>query len=89
MPGRSRVMTQTKRDTLVLQVGGWVLGNEVEAYTKSFDAEKSEIHFRISSTINQNILSSFYLVKNVLFFMELRGCSEQLILCFTSMYDRR
>jgi hypothetical protein len=23
MPDRSRVMTQTKRDTLVLQVGGW------------------------------------------------------------------
>jgi hypothetical protein len=23
MPDRSKVMTQTKRDTLVLQVGGW------------------------------------------------------------------
>jgi len=23
MPDRSRVMTQTKRDTLALQVGGW------------------------------------------------------------------
>jgi hypothetical protein len=26
MPDRSKVMTQTKRDTLVLQVGGWVWG---------------------------------------------------------------
>ena len=80
MPDMSKVMTQTKRDTLVLQFGG---------YTKSFYVAKFEIHFRISNTINQNILSSFYLVKNVLFFMEFRGCSEQLILCFTSMYDLR
>jgi hypothetical protein len=26
MPDRSKVMTQTKRDTLVLQVGGWGMG---------------------------------------------------------------
>jgi len=28
MPDRSRVMTQTKRDTLVLQVGGWAQGRQ-------------------------------------------------------------
>jgi hypothetical protein len=28
MPDRSRVMTQTKRDTLVLQVGGWAWGSQ-------------------------------------------------------------
>jgi hypothetical protein len=26
MPDRSKVMAQTKRDTLVLQVGGWAWG---------------------------------------------------------------
>jgi hypothetical protein len=26
MPDRSKMMTQTKRDTLVLQVGGWGMG---------------------------------------------------------------
>jgi hypothetical protein len=26
MPDRSKVMTRTKRDTLVLQVGGWGMG---------------------------------------------------------------
>jgi hypothetical protein len=26
MPDRSKVMTQNKRDTLVLQVGGWGMG---------------------------------------------------------------
>jgi hypothetical protein len=26
MPGRSKVMIQTKRDTLALQVGGWAWG---------------------------------------------------------------
>jgi hypothetical protein len=85
MPDTSKVMTQTKRDTLVLQVGGRRM--RLKFIQKSCDAAKFEIHFRIYSTINQNILSSFYLVKNVFFFMELRGCSDQLIKCFTSMYD--
>jgi hypothetical protein len=42
---------------------GWGLGCEDEAYTKLCHAAKSEIQFRVSNTINQNILSSFYLVK--------------------------
>jgi hypothetical protein len=28
MPDRSKVMTQTKRDNLVLQVGGWAWGKQ-------------------------------------------------------------
>ena len=85
MPATSKVMTQTKRDTLVHQVGGW--GMRLKLIPKSCDVAKCEVQFRMSNTINQNILRTFYLVKNVLFFMEIRGCSEQLIKCFTSMYD--
>ena len=40
---------------------GWGLGHEL--IQKFCHAAKSEIQFRISNTINQNILSSFYLVK--------------------------
>ena len=41
----------------------WGLGHEAEAKKKFCRAAKSEIWFRISNIINQNILSSFYLVK--------------------------
>jgi len=55
------VITQTKRDTLVLQIGG--CGLRLKLIQKFCHAAKSEIQFRISNTINQNILCSFYLVK--------------------------
>jgi len=86
MLATSKVMTQTKRDNLVLQVGSW--GMRLKLIPKSCDAAKCAVQFRMSNTISQNILRTFYLVKNVFFFfMEIRGCSEQLIKCFTSMYD--
>jgi len=64
-------MTQTKRDTLVLQVGGWRM--RLELIQRSCDAAKSEIQFRISSTINQYILSSFQLVKKCFVFYGTQG----------------
>jgi len=64
-------MTQTKRDTLVLQVGGW--GMRLKLIQKFCHAAKSEIQFRISNTINQNTLSSFYLVKKSFVFYGTRG----------------
>jgi len=45
---------------------GWGLGHEAEAYKKVCHAAKSEIQFRIPNIINQNILSSFYMVKKFL-----------------------
>ena len=71
MPDMSTVMTQTKRDTLVLQVGGW--GMRLKLIQKFCHAAKSEIQFRISNTINQNTLSSFYLVKKSFVFYGTQG----------------
>jgi hypothetical protein len=85
MPDKSRVMTQTERDTLVLKVGGW--GMRLKLIQKFCDAANSEIQFRISNTINQNILSSFYLVKKCFVFYGTQAIFKQLIKFFTSMYD--
>jgi hypothetical protein len=41
MPDRSRVMTQTKRDTLVLQVGGFDVG-PTTAHSKKLTVMKVE-----------------------------------------------
>jgi len=40
MSDKSKVMTQTKRDTLILQVGGWVWGSEPHPIKKVYSAEK-------------------------------------------------
>ena len=71
MPDTSTVRTQTERDTLVLQAGGW--GMKLKLIQKFFHAANSEIQFRISNTINQNILSSFYLVKQSFVFYGTQG----------------
>jgi hypothetical protein len=67
MPDMSMVMIQTERDTLVLQDGGW--GMRMKLIQRFCHAAKCEIQFRISNTINQNILSSFYLVKKCFVFL--------------------
>jgi hypothetical protein len=64
-------MTQTKRDTLVVQVVCW--GMRLTLIQKFCHAAKSEIQFIMSNTINQNILSSFYLVKKFFVFYGTRG----------------
>jgi hypothetical protein len=61
MPDKSMVITQTKRDTLVFLFGVW--GMRLKLIKIFCHVAKSEIQFRISNIINQNILSSFYLVK--------------------------
>jgi hypothetical protein len=42
MPDRSRVMAQTKSDTLVLQVGGWAWGLQPHTVKKTLLLRKSE-----------------------------------------------
>jgi len=78
-------MTQTKRDTLLLQVGGW--GMRMKLIQKFCLATKSEIQFRISNTINQNILSSFYLVKKCFVFYGTQRIFRATDKFFTSVYD--
>ena len=41
MPDRSKAMNQTKRDTLVLQVGVWDLGVRLTLPSKNVDVEKT------------------------------------------------
>ena len=52
---------------------GWGLVMRLKLIQKSFDAAKSGIHFRISNTMNQYILSSFYLVKKCFIFYGTQG----------------
>jgi hypothetical protein len=49
MPDRSRVMTQTKRDTLVLQVGGWAQGRQPCPRKKTNIAKNSVTETGLSS----------------------------------------
>ena len=67
MPDTSQVMTHTKRDTLVLQVGGW--GMRLKLIQKFFEATKSEIHFRISSTIKREYPEQLLFGKEVFCFL--------------------
>ena len=71
MPDMSTVMTQTERGTLVLQDRGW--GRRMKLIQKFCHAAKCGIKFRISSTLNQNIQSSFSLVKKCFVFYGTQG----------------
>jgi hypothetical protein len=52
---------------------GWGWGMRLKLIQKFCHAAKSEIQFRISSTINQNILNRFYLVKKSFVFYGTQG----------------
>jgi hypothetical protein len=50
LPDRSKVMTQIKRDTLVLQVGGYAKG-QLPIHVKNVFAKKSQIGQSASRTV--------------------------------------
>ena len=62
LPDRSKVMTQTKRDTLILQVGCWMWGwhSHPIKHTKSANHCYFHIHNHLAL-----ILLSWFIVKNV------------------------
>jgi hypothetical protein len=54
LPDRSKVMTQTKRDTLVLQVGSYAKG-QFPIHVKNVFAKKSQRRNRIGQYIDGNL----------------------------------